>query len=50
MKSVRIIHTNDIHSKYEEFLRMAYVIEKNNITNKNTFGKSSSQYTFAKRE
>lgn len=28
MKNVRIIHTNDIHSKYEEFLRMAYIIDK----------------------
>lgn len=33
MKSVKIIHTNDIHSKYEEFLRMAYVIEKNKDEN-----------------
>lgn len=34
MKQIRIIHTNDIHSSFEELLRMSTIIKEN--TNENT--------------
>ena len=37
MKTIRIIHTNDIHSSYDELIKMAYIIKslKNRLLSEN---------------
>lgn len=33
MKTIRIIHSNDLHSKYEQFLKMAHIIKEKKTLN-----------------